>query len=113
MSVNTDDGRVAATRVDFGGAVVHTAVAPAVKAPLLKHFGIRRVPHLVLLGRDGQTLRNGAEFSWDNLGDLVGTPGKTAVVESAPPQIAAVAPAAPTAPAPMPALSTFAIDEDF
>ena len=109
ISVNTDDGRVAATRVDFDGAVVHTAVAPAVKAPLLKHFGIRRVPHIVLLGRDGQTLLNGSEFSWDKLGDLVGT----AVVKRAPPQIAARAPAAPAAPAPVPAVSAFSIDEDF
>ena len=99
MTVNTDDGRVAATRVAFGGAVVHTAVAPAIKAPLLKHFGIRRVPHMVVLNTEGSTLRNGAAVSLDELGELVGVRAEPA---AAVPELKA----APSTPA-------FSMDEDF
>ena len=103
-SVSTLTTAVSQRGVD--GAVVHTAVAPAVKAPLLQHFGIRRVPHMVLLGRDGETLLNSSEFSWDKSGILSAQPSSNVLL-----QIAARAPAAPATSSA--GSVNISIDEDF
>ena len=123
VTINTDLAEKAAGLVPADGGeaaaatammISHVALAPALKAPLIAHFSIRRVPHHVLLGPDGAVLMNGPSFDWSKLDAMVGVVGS----ESEPPagglvaKVAPVVAAALVVAAPAPAF-TLDLDEDF
>ena len=117
VTINTDLAEKAAGLVPADGGeaammISHVALAPALKAPLIAHFGIRRVPHHVLLGPQGAVLMNGPSFDWSKLDAMVGVgssePPAAVVVAKAVPVVAA----APVVAAPAPAF-TLDLDEDF
>ena len=113
VTVNTDLADKAATLVPTaaaGSGATHVALAPALKAPLIAHFCIKRVPHHVLLGPDGAILMNGTAFSWAALDAMVGLVDITSEPAAAPKATALKAPAAAAvAAAPAPA---FSFDDD-